>query len=168
MFPRRFRRPQFAHRGFEPDVGVLVAIHPAGGEQRHRFHRKSVRRHARDFVRDGRVFADGCAPLHAFVRPVARNFQAAFRQADARGGQRQPAGVERRQRDAQTFAFGEQNIFARHADVRETDDAVVERPQAHEMAAVHDFDARPVHFHDERRDLVLRFAVDDLSAASSP
>ena len=48
---------------------------------------------------------------------------------------------------------------ARHADVGEADDAVVKRLQAHEMAAVHHFHARPVHLDDERRDLILRFAV---------
>ena len=82
-----------------------------------------------------------CLPMGAphctrSVRPVARNFQTAFRQADARRGQRQPAGVERRQRHAQAFAFGQQDIFARHADIGEPDDAVVKRPQAHEPAAV--------------------------------
>ena len=64
-------------------------------------------------------------------------------------------GVESGQRDAQTFSFGEKNIFPRHAYVVKLDDRIVERPQPHEVAALHDLDAGRVHLDDERGDLIL-------------
>ena len=63
--------------------------------------------------------------------------------------------------DTEAFAFGQQDIFARNADVVESNDGVVERMESHEAAAGHDFDARRVHFQNERRDLIALAAVDD-------
>ena len=100
-------------------------IHEARGQQCHGFHRKNVRRHPAEFVRNGRVLADGRAPLDAFRGPRPRNFQATLCQPNARGRQGQPPGVQRGQRDAQPFALGQQDVFRRHANVLKADDAVV-------------------------------------------
>src|SRR5207237_1071786 len=70
-------------------------------------------------------------------------------------------GVERDQRELETLPFTPEDVFARHADVVESDDAVLDGLEAHEAAAVDDFHARPRLLDDERGDLLARLAVDD-------
>src|SRR5205814_803764 len=57
--PGDLRAPEFAHGGFQTDIGLLIAINEAGGVKGHRLHGESVRGHASDFVGDGGVFANG-------------------------------------------------------------------------------------------------------------
>ena len=159
--PGRFRRPHFAHRGFDAQIARL-AIDQSRGEKRHRFHGEDVAGHLRDFSGDGGMFADRHAPLNSFARPLAADFEQAFRQTDARGGNCQPAGVQRRQRDFQSLAFLRDHVFARHADVREFHDAVVKRAQSHETAAIRDLESGRIDIDNERGDLFALLAVDDL------
>ena len=105
--PRRLRAPEFAQCGLESHVGVLVLIHQAGGVKCHGLHRVGVGRHARQLLGHRRVFPDGLAPLLAPSGPALRDVEATLRQSDTRGGQREPPGVQRGQRDAQALAFAE-------------------------------------------------------------
>ena len=157
--PGHFAAPHLAHRRFEPNVRLLVAVNQAGGVKRHGLHRECIRRHASDPVGNGGVFADGRTPLHPLPGPLANDFQTALRKTYAAGRQCQAPRVQRRKRDPQPFALGEDYIFARHADIGEANDAVVQRPQSHEPAAMRDLHARRVHLDDERRDLVFRLAI---------
>ena len=73
-----------------------------------------------------------------------------FRQADARRRDREAAGVQSRQRDLQSLPFLRDQVLARHAHVREFHDAVVERAQAHEVAAIGDLEPGRIDIDDER------------------
>ena len=158
--PRNFAAPHLAHRRFEPNVRLLVAVNQAGGVKRHGLHREGIRRHARDSVGNGGMPADGRTPLHPLAGPLPNDFQTTLGQPHTGGRQCQAPRVQRRKRDPQPFALGEQYVLARHADVGEANDAVIERPQSHEAAAMRDLHPRGVHLDDERRDLVFRLAVD--------
>ena len=150
--------PELADGGFEADVGVLVAVDEAGGVEDHGFHGEGLGGHAGELLGDGGVLADGGAPLDAVAGPFAGDRQAALGEAGAGGRQGQAAGVEGGEGDAQAFALGEQDVLARDADIGEADDAVVEGPEAHEMAAVRDLDAGRVHIHDEGGDAAALLA----------
>ena len=88
------------------------------------------------FVGDRRVLADGRAPLHTLTGPFPCDFQAPLAQPDAGRRQRQPARVQCGQRDAQSFAFGKQDILAWHLNIGEPYHSVVKRFQAHETATL--------------------------------
>src|SRR5213592_4717111 len=77
-------------------------------------------------------------------------------------GKREPSGIERDQAQLQTLAHLPQHVLVGDADVGEAHHAVVDRLQAHEVAAVLDFHARPPGLDDERRDLPLFLSVHDL------
>ena len=68
------------------------------------------------------------------------------------GGERQPAGVERGQRDLQPLALLADDVLARDEDVVEQGDGVLDPAQPHERVAVLDGDARRVVGQDERGD----------------
>ncbi len=129
--------------------------------ERHRFHGKNIARHLCDLARDGGMLPDRHAPLHALARPFAADFEQALGQSDARRGDRQAPGVQGRERDLQTRAFLRDHVLARHAHVREFHNAVVERAQSHEMAAICDFKSGRINIDDERSDLFALLAVDD-------
>jgi hypothetical protein len=61
---------------------------------------------------------------------------------------------------AESFAFGQEDILARHMDIGEANDAVIESSQSHETAAVSDFDSGPIHLDEESGNLVFGFARD--------
>ena len=58
------------------------------------------------------------------------------------GGQREPPGVERGQRDLQALALAADQVLGRHAHLVEPGHAVLDAAQAHERVAVLDGDAR--------------------------
>ena len=138
---------------------MFISIHAAGRQEGHGLHRKRVGGHARDLIGDRGVFADRRAPLNAFGRPPTSNLEAALAQAGARRGQCQPASVQRRQRDAQPLALGQQDVLARDADVGKAHHRIVKRSQSHETAPMRHFDPRPISLDDERRDLILGFSA---------
>ena len=93
----------------------------------------------------------GCAPLHALVAPTSRQISRQRLPTPAHDGrERQAAGVERDERELQALALAPEEVLLRHAHVVEADDAVLDRLQAHEVAAVLDLDARPRRLDDER------------------
>ena len=96
--PSRFGRPHFAHRGLDSQIAHF-AIEQRRSKKRHRFHRKNVAGHLGNFPGNRSVLADRHAPLNAFARPLARDFQQALGKTNARSGQREPPGIQRRQRD---------------------------------------------------------------------
>ena len=158
--PRDFAAPHLAHRRFEPNVRLLVAVNQAGGVKRHGLHRERIRRQARDSIGNRGVLADGRTPLHPLTGPLPNDFQTTLGKPHTGSRQRQAPRVQCRKRNSQPFALRQQNVLARHADIGEANDAVVERPQSHEPAAMRDFHTRRVHLDNERRDLVFRPAVD--------
>ena len=105
------------------------------------------------------MLADRHAPLNSFSRPLSRNFEQPFRNADACGRQSEPARIQGRQRDFQARAFFRDNVFARHAHVGEFHDRVVKRAQPHEPAAVSDLETGRRNVDNERGDLLALFAV---------
>jgi hypothetical protein len=98
--PRGFSAPQLAQRGLEPDVGMLVLVHQARGVERHRFHGKRVGGHAREFVGDGGVFANGaphCSRWRAQRVVISRQrFDIRYTRRA-----RSTAGIQCRQRNTQ-------------------------------------------------------------------
>jgi len=104
------------------------------------------------------VAPDGQTPLDPLVRPGAADLEAALAEHRGRGRQRQPAGVERDECELQALALAPEEVLLRDADLREADDAVLDGPQPHEVAADDDLDARRRPLDDERRDL-LRIRV---------
>ena len=159
--PAGFGVVELGDRRLEADV-VPTALGHRPAQLGDRFHREGVRGHGAELLRDRIVLADRPAPLHALGGPAARDLETALPRGDRRDRQREPAGVQRNERELQPFALAPQHVFLGHTDVGEADHAVVERLQTHEMAAIHDFDAGPVHLDDERGDLLLLFAPDHL------
>src|SRR5262249_33706169 len=149
--------PFLRRGGLEPDV-VAAAIRHRARELRDRIHGEGRRGHVGDAMRDGLVLPDRDAPLLALVRPAAADLQTLFRHPGARGRQRQTPGVERDERDLEALALLADQVLARHADVLEADDAVRERLEAHEAAAVLDLHTRRGGLHDEAADL-LRLGI---------
>jgi len=153
----------FAERGFKADVRVLVAIHTAGGEQRHGFHRKHIRRHPGQLVRDGRVFCRWARPTVFVCQPTRGKFSGSVsparctRRATSIGPWSSVVNATRNPLPSASrmFSTGTRTLV-------KWMNAVVERLQAHEMAAVPHLNARPVHFDDERGDLILRFPMHHL------
>src|SRR6476620_10744785 len=74
---------------------------------------------------------------------------------------REPAGVEGGERELQSLPFAPENVLARHANVREANDTVLDRLEAHEPAAMCDLHARCIGFDDERGDLLPRLSMHD-------
>ena len=105
------------------------------------------------------MFPDRHAPLHAFACPFARDFQQPLGDTDACGRQRQPASVQRRERDFQSRALFRDHVFARHAHVRELHDGVVKGTEPHEPAAIRDLEPGCRNIDNERRDLLAFFAA---------
>src|SRR5205823_2709714 len=71
----------------------------------------------------------------------------------------EPTRVERDQAELQALAHLPHHVLLRHAHVRQADDAVVHRLQAHEMAAMLDLHARPAGLDEEGGDLPPLLAV---------
>jgi hypothetical protein len=108
---------------------------------------------------DRLVLPDRDAPLLAHVAPPPADLQTPFGQAGGACGQRQPASIQRGQRDLQAFAFLADEVLTRHAHVVEADDRIGERLEPHEAGAILDPDTGPGRFHDEGADLLrLRIA----------
>src|SRR4051812_18720501 len=101
------------------------------------------------------MLADRLTPLLALARPLARDLEGVLRQRQADGGQREPAGVERRQRDTQPLALAADDVLAGDEDVVEAGHRVLDAPEAHEGVAVLDRDAVAVARADERGDAAL-------------
>src|SRR5207249_11378778 len=129
---------------------------------RSRFHGERVRRHGTDLLGDRVVLADGPTPLHSLARPLAGDLEAALAGGDRGDGKREPPGIESDQAQLQALAHLPQHVLVGDADVGEAHHTVVDRLQAHEVAAVLDFHARPRGLDDERRDLPFFLSVHDL------
>ena len=80
---------------------------------------------------------------------------------DRRSRQREPAGVQRDQRELETLAFAPEHVLRRHLHVGEPDDPVLQRLESHEVEPLHHLDAGPVRLDDERRDLLRTGARHD-------
>ena len=116
----------------------------ADGELGDRLHRERVRRHHRDLLRDRLVLADRLRPTARARSPTSRDdLQQRLAAAGAARGKREAPGVERDQRELESLPFAPENVLARDAHVREADDAVLDRLESHEAAAMHDLDAGP-------------------------
>ena len=102
----------------------------------------------------------GHAPLNPLARPFPADIEQPFAKADARRWNREPASVQGRERDFQSLAFLGDHVFARHAHVGEFHDAVVERAQSHEVAAIRDFQSGRIDIDNERSDLLALPAID--------
>src|SRR5712691_9107575 len=152
---------QLGDCGLEADV-VAAAVGHGPAQLGDGFHGERVRGHGADLLRDGVVLADLAAPLHALVRPVADDLETALAHGHGPDGKREPPRVEGDQGQLQPLALAPQHVLLRHAHVGEADHAVVHRLDAHEVAAVRDNHPGRVRLHDERRDLPLFFAGDDL------
>ncbi len=98
---------------------------------------------------------DRLAPLLAGRRPLAGDLQTPLAGADAHRGQREPAGVERGQRDLQAGALGADAVLGGDPHLVEAGHAVLQAAQAHEGVAVLDGDARRVRLDDEGGDPAL-------------
>src|SRR5205814_4834325 len=124
-------------RGLEADV-VATAVRHRATQLRHRLHGEGVRRHGTDLLGDGVVLADGATPLHALARPLTGDLETALPGGDRRDREREPTGVEGDETQLQAFAHLPQYVLVGHADIAEANHAVVDRLQAHEVAAVLD------------------------------
>src|SRR4029079_691579 len=73
----------------------------------------------------------------------------------------EPTCVQRDKGELESLPFSPENAFTGDAHVREVNDAILDGLEAHEAAAMHDFDAGPRRLDDERRDLLARLSIDD-------
>src|SRR5258706_14012413 len=108
------------------------------------------------------MLGDRSAPLHALQNPVLRNLQHLAATGGAAGGDGETARVQRDQGELQAEAFTPEDVLAGNVDVVELDQHIADAAQAHELAAVRDLDAWRIRLDDERRDLLLLFALDHL------
>jgi uncharacterized protein YbaR (Trm112 family) len=104
---------------------------------------------AGELVSDGSVLGNGFAPLLATFGPAGADVQAATGEAGAGRRQSDASGVQGSERDLQAATFTTDDVALRHHNVGETNDAIVERLQSHEAAAVHDLDSGPIILHHE-------------------
>ena len=160
--PRLLGAPQLAHGGLETDVGFFIAVDDARGRDEDGLHRERVGGDAADFLGHGCVLADRYAPLDALLAPLTRDLQRTLGHADAGGGNRETAGVQRGKRDFQAAALAPDDVGAGHADVSEAQHSIVDRAVAHELTAPHNLDARCLGLDDKGGDLCAQFAVDQL------
>src|SRR5437763_14264489 len=98
------------------------------------------------------MLTNGHTPLHTFLGPLAANLQQPLRQTDARCRDREPAGIQRRERDLQSLSFLRDHVFAWHPHVGELYDPVIERAQAHETTAVCDLEPGRIDIDDKCSD----------------
>ena len=160
--PRHLGVEQLRHRRFETQIDVAAVGEAATSATRSLPSRTCATPSRRSSPRPLRAcrsaaphctrsFAHSCA-ISSMRRPPAA----------------QPAGIVRRPvfsvisasfrpspSPQRRFSFGMKTSLKRISDVADA-------AQPHELAAVHDLDARRVRLDDERRDLLLLFAVDDL------
>ena len=108
------------------------------------------------------MLADRHSPLNAFAGPFSRNLKQSLRYANARGGQRQPSGIECGQCNLQPRAFFENHVLARDTNIGEPNDRIVKRPESHKPAAIRDFQSRRVHIDDEGCNLLAFLSADHL------
>ena len=100
------------------------------------------------------MLADDLAPLIALAIPGAVDLRQALEAAHDAAGDTQSARVECHQCELQTFAFAQQQVLLRYLHIGESDDAILQGAQAHEMAASHHFHTLPAAFHDDCADLL--------------
>ena len=100
------------------------------------------------------MFADRDTPLNAFAGPFSRNFQESFRDTDTRGRQSEPPGVQGGKRNFEAGALFRDHVLPRYPHVRKPNNPVIERPQAHEPAAVGDLKSGRSDVHDECGDSI--------------
>ena len=115
--PAQLGRVELRDRRLDPDVVRLVVGEPAGDVE-HRLQPERARGDERDLLRDRVVLADRLAPLDALGGELARDLRRPLRGADADRRQREPPGVERRQRDLEALALLADHVLRRDEDVR--------------------------------------------------
>ena len=112
-----------------------------------------------DLLRDGRVLADRPTPLHPLGRPLAGDLQRPLPGRRAHRRDRQPAGVEGRQRDLEALALAAEPVLDGHPHLVEPGDAVLDALEPHERVAALDRDAGRVGLDDERADAAASAVV---------
>ena len=114
--------PELRRGRLEPDV-VAAAVGHLAGQLGHRLHREGGRRHVGELVRDRLVLAHRPPPLHALGGQAAADLETQLGAADRARRDRQPAGVERGERDLEPLALLADQVLDRHAHVGEREHA---------------------------------------------
>src|SRR5262245_64543313 len=94
-------------------------------------------------MRDCFVLPDRDTPLLAHAGPPAADLKTSLGQPGGTRRQRQPARVQRGQRDLQALAFLADQVLGWYPNVVKADDRVPQGLESHEARAVLDPDARP-------------------------
>ncbi|MYK69080.1 MAG: hypothetical protein F4020_05910 [Gammaproteobacteria bacterium] len=121
--PGGFAVPELGHGGLDADVeGAGVGHHR---RQLHdRFHGEGVRGHPAQHLRDGVVPAHRGTPLNPVAAPAAAHVQGGLAGRGAQGRKRQPARVQRDERELEAEPLSPEQVLARHPHVGEAQDSV--------------------------------------------
>ncbi len=137
-----FGVPQLGDCRFEPDIRT-GSIGQETAEIGDGLHGKDFGGHLAQLLSDRVVLADGSAPLHPFRRPGAGDLQRALGAGGAARGNGEPPGIEGDEGELESLALLPQDVLDRDFDVGESQDAVLDRAESHEMEPLHHLDARP-------------------------
>ncbi len=146
-----FGTVELGQRGLDADVVALV-VGKLAGQLDHGLEGVGGRGDERDLLCDGLVLADRASPLHPLLGPLPGDLQRQLPGRGAAGGQRQPAGVQRRQGDLQALALLADAARRGDDDLVEPGQPVLQAAQAHKRVPPLHGDPGRVALHHERGD----------------
>ena len=111
----------------------------------------------RQLVRIQLVPADPVAELVTCGCPTHRRFVDLLGHAETHGGDADPAGVERRERNLKALANLPDDVLCGYANVGQPEVGIFEAPEPHELTTLHDLNAGGLHGYDESGNAPIHF-----------